>query len=45
LNQVMEGGRSLWMLTMKLRPVKIEEKPRMKAPRVMEITEVLVVVE
>ena len=31
-NQVMPGGRSLWIVTMKLMPVKIDEKPRMKTP-------------
>ena len=31
-NQVMPGGRSLWMVTMKFRPVKIDEKPRMNTP-------------
>ena len=27
----MPGARSLWMVAMKLRPVKIEEKPRTNA--------------
>ena len=31
-NQVMPGGRSLWIVTMKLIPVKMELKPRMKRP-------------
>ena len=31
-NQVIPGGRSVWMVTMKFRPVKIELKPRMKTP-------------
>ena len=26
------GARSLWMVTMKFRPVRIEEKPVMKTP-------------
>ena len=29
-NQVMPGARSRWMVTMKFRPVAIEEKPAMK---------------
>ncbi len=37
-NQVIPGGRSLWMVTMKLMPVKIELKPRMKAPAVNATT-------
>ena len=40
--QVMPGARSLWMVTMKLSPVKIEEKPRMNTPNVAAMTEVLV---
>ena len=44
-NQVIPSGRILWMVTMKLRPVKIDEKPRMKAPSVMATTAVPVVVE
>ena len=31
-NQVMPGGRSLWIVTMKFRPVKIELNPRMNTP-------------
>ena len=31
-NQVMPAGRSLWIVTMKLMPVKIELKPSRKAP-------------
>ncbi len=30
--QPMPGARSVWMVTMKLRPVRIDEKPRMKMP-------------
>ncbi len=44
LNHVMPGMRSLWMVTMKLSPVKIEENPRMKTPSVIEMTDVEVVV-
>ena len=29
----MPGGRSLWIVTMKFSPVKIELKPRMNAPQ------------
>ena len=28
----MPGARSVWTVTMKLRPVTIDEKPRMKTP-------------
>jgi len=28
----MPGARRVWMVTMKLRPVRIEEKPPMKTP-------------
>ena len=31
--QVMPGARRRWMVTMKFRPVAIEEKPAMKTPR------------
>ena len=31
-NQVMPGARILWMVTMKFRPVRIEENPAMKMP-------------
>ena len=31
-NQVMPGARSSWIVTMKFRPVKIDEKPAMKMP-------------
>jgi hypothetical protein len=41
---VMPGGRSLWIVTMKFRPVKIELKPKMKAPKAAGITLVVVVV-
>ena len=40
----MPGARSLWIVTMKLMPVKIELKPMMKMPRTTGITAVLVVV-
>ena len=41
----MPSGRILWTVTMKFRPVKIDEKPRMKTPIVMLMTAVPVVVE
>ena len=31
-NQVSPGARILWMVTMKFRPVRMEEKPVMKTP-------------
>ena len=31
-NQVMPGARMVWMVTMKLKPVRIDEKPAMKMP-------------
>ena len=37
-NQVMPGGRSLWIVTTKFMPVKIDEKPRMKTPTRTGIT-------
>ena len=37
-NQVMPGARILWMVTMKLRPVRIEEKPVMKTPSATGMT-------
>ena len=40
----MPAGRSLWIVTTKLRPVKIEEKPSMKTPATIMMTLVLVVV-
>ena len=40
----MPGARSVWMVTMKLSPVRIEEKPRMKIPSTMGKTVVGVVV-
>ncbi len=43
-NQVMPGGRSLWMLTMKLMPVRIELKPITKTPNTRQTTAVLVCV-
>ncbi len=44
-NQPMPGARSLWMVAMKLMPVKIDEKPSVNAARVIMPTEPLVVVE
>ena len=41
-NQVIPFGRSLWIVTMKFSPVKIDEKPRMNTPNVIAITEPLV---
>ena len=32
-NQVSPGARMRWIVTMKLRPVRIDEKPTMNAPR------------
>ena len=40
-NQVMPGARSEWMVTMKFRPVSIEEKPVMNTPAATSITLVL----
>ena len=37
-NQVRPGARIRWMVTMKLRPVKMEENPATKAARPAEIT-------
>ena len=34
----MPGARSLWIVTMKFRPVKIDEKPRMNAANVISPT-------
>ena len=34
----MPGARMRWMVTMKLRPVRIEEKPVMKMPSAVGIT-------
>ncbi len=39
-NQVMPRGRSLWIVTMKFRPVRIELKPSRKAPKTTQITAV-----
>ena len=36
-NQVMPGARIRWMVTMKLRPVRIDEKPVMKMPSAVGI--------
>ena len=43
-NQPMPGARSLWTVAMKLRPVKIDEKPRMKTAMVIRATVPSVVV-
>ena len=43
--QVMPGARILWMVTMKFRPVRIDENPRMKAPKSAETTAVPVLEE
>ena len=37
----MPGARILWMVTTKLRPVKIDEKPVMKIPMTVSATLVL----
>ena len=37
-NQVMPGARILWIVTMKFRPVRIDEKPVMKMPSAVGIT-------
>jgi hypothetical protein len=43
--QVIPGARMVCVVTMKLRPVRIDENPRMNAPRRMGATFVTVVVE
>ena len=35
----MPGARSLWVVTMKLRPVRIDEKPRINTPMVIQSAE------
>ena len=37
-NQVMPGARIVWMVTMKFRPVRIDEKPVMKMPSAVGTT-------
>ena len=37
-NQVRPGARMRWIVTMKLSPVKIVEKPLMKTPRAVATT-------
>ncbi len=37
-NQPMPGARSLWTVTTKLRPVRMEEKPTTKAAAIMKTT-------
>ena len=39
-NQVMPAGRSLWMVTMKLMPVKMELKPKTNTPKTRQMTAV-----
>ena len=41
LCQVIPGGRILWIVTRKLRPVKIELNPSRKTPAVAAMTAVL----
>jgi len=43
--QVIPSARSRWMVVTKLRPVRIEEKPRMKTATVANDTLVLVCAE
>ena len=40
-NQVIPGARMRWTVTMKLSPVRIDEKPTMKTPAAAAITWVL----
>ena len=40
-NQVRPGARIVWMVTMKFSPVRIDEKPVMKMPTAVTITQVL----
>ena len=40
-NHVRPGARILWTVTMKFRPVRMDEKPMMKMPRAVIITWVL----
>ena len=37
-NQVIPGARILWIVTMKLSPVAIEENPAMNAPTMVQAT-------
>ena len=37
-NHVMPGARIRWIVTMKFRPVRIDEKPVMKMPSAVGIT-------
>ena len=37
-NHVMPGARMRWIVTMKLRPVRIDEKPVMKMPSAVGMT-------
>ncbi len=37
-NQVSPGARILWMVTMKFRPVMIDEKPAMNTPAAIAMT-------
>ena len=43
--QVMPGARILWIVTMKLRPVRIDEKPITNAPSAIAMTAVPVSLE
>ena len=38
-NQVIPGARDLWIVTMKLRPVRMEEKPVIKMPQAVTRTQ------
>ncbi|MNX72343.1 hypothetical protein D3C86_1036950 [compost metagenome] len=38
LNHVRPGARIMWVVTMKLSPVRIDEKPTMKTPKTVAIT-------
>ena len=40
-NQVMPGARMRWTVTMKFSPVRMDEKPAMKMPSAVAITQVL----
>jgi hypothetical protein len=42
--QCRPGARMVWMVVTKLTPVRMDEKPRMKTPSVVEMTDVSVLV-
>ncbi|MFN7964807.1 MAG: hypothetical protein U0V87_03850 [Acidobacteriota bacterium] len=44
LNQVILGARSLWIVTRKFSPVRIELNPKMNAPSVAGMTASVVLV-